>query len=50
MINVLALPVDSGLYDKNKKEIVTFLQQGRIKLIRRDSKEMYNVKKDLYFK
>ncbi len=28
----------------------TFVQQGRIKLIKSDSKDIYNVRKDFYFK
>ncbi len=32
------------------KEMNTFIQQGRIKLIKRDSKDIYNVIKDFYFK
>jgi len=28
----------------------TFIQQGGIKLIKSDSKDMYNVTKDFYFK
>jgi len=32
-----------------KKEINTFIQQGHIKLIKSDSKDIYNVTKDVYF-
>jgi len=32
------------------KEINTFIQQGCIQFIKSDSKEMYNVTKDFYFK
>ncbi len=32
------------------KEINTFIQQRHIKSIRSDSEDIYNVKKDFYFK
>jgi len=32
------------------KEIITFIQQGHIKLIKSEGKNIYNVTKDFYFK
>ncbi len=38
------------IFKKNLEEINDFIQQGCIKLIKSDSKDIYNVTKDCYFK
>ncbi len=37
-------------YLESVQVLVNFLQLGSIKLIKRDSKDIYNLAKDLYFK